>query len=68
MVSVMSTSNTDGSQFDNGQSSQVTVYAATVWSCDGVRSDSVTVYAVTVWQCDCVRSDSVTASVYTAAE
>ena len=42
MVSVRSTSNSDDRQYGNGQSSHVTVYAA---------SDSVTVYEATVWQC-----------------
>ena len=41
-VNVMITSNSDDSPRDNGQSSHVTVYAATVRQCDCVRSDSVT--------------------------
>ena len=42
MVSVMITSNSDDSQYDNGQSSHVTVYAATGWQCICMRRDSVT--------------------------
>ena len=80
MVSVMITSNSDDSQYDNGKPSRVTVYAATVrlctqrpcdCECDCVLSGSVTesVYAVTMWLCGCdgVQSHSVTVTVYTVA-
>ena len=72
IVNVMITSNNDDSQYDNGQSSHVTVrsdrVAVVVPSLINHVFGSVTVYAATVWQYHGVRSDSVTASVNTAAE